>query len=303
MRTVAIGVIGSGSFALIIVFALELFNTRVMSPDDVRRYLHIRVLGVTPDVMPPNGPASPLLGSGAPIQFAELFQGLRTNLVSAPELVGRTVVVTSAEPGEGKTVSAANLAVSLAGLKQRVLLIDADLRRPRLHEMFGEDLTPGLADLLKGNTTPRDFRKTKVSGLWMMPAGSPSHNAANLLGSENFAKLMDFLQRHFDWVVLDSPPVLAVTDPCLVARATAGVLLVVDVRRTSRALAAAAVERLDSVGATIVGAVLNRVVLDRRDTSYLPYYHRDYKTYYPEPEENFQPPDVASTLHGAGGSI
>src|SRR6185436_14815003 len=97
----------------------ELFNTKVMSPADVKRHLHIRVLGVAPEVLSNGGGRSPLLGSGAPIQFAELFQGLRTNVVTAPELAtGRTLLVTSSEPGEGKTVTAANLAVSLAGLKQ-----------------------------------------------------------------------------------------------------------------------------------------------------------------------------------------
>ena len=300
LRNVTIGFVSSGALALGLVFVLELFNTRVMSPDDVKRHLHIRVLGVAPDVLSNGGSQSPLLGSGAPIQFAELFQGLRTNLVTAPELAtGRTLLVTSSEPGEGKTVTAANLAVSLAGLKQRVLLIDADLRKPRLHEMFGEEQQPGLADVLKGKTTTRDFRKTRVSGLWLLPAGSVSQNAANLLGSANFSKLIEYLRKHFDWIVLDSPPVLAVTDPCLVARSASGVLLVVDCRHTAREVARAAVERLDAVGATIVGAMLNRAPLGRRDMSYLPYYHRDYKTYYPEPEDTFHPPEATSAaLHG-----
>jgi tyrosine-protein kinase Etk/Wzc len=202
--------------------------------------------------------------------------------------------VTSSEPGEGKTVTAANLAVSLAGLKQRVLLIDADLRKPRLHEMFGEQQQPGLSDVLMGKTTTRDFRKTNVSGLWLLPAGSGSQNAANLLGSANFSKLIHYLQKHFDWIVLDSPPVLAVTDPCLVARVASGVLLVVDCRNTAREIASAAVERLDAVGATIVGAMLNRAPLGRRDTSYLPYYHKDYQTYFPEADDTFHPPEVTS---------
>src|SRR5205814_1837827 len=97
-------------------------------------------------------------------------------------------------------------------------------------------------------------------------------------------------------------PVLAVTDSCLIARATAGVLLVVDSRRTVREVASAAVERLDAVGATIIGAMLNRVVLKARAVSYLPYYHQDYETYYPHAEDTFHPPQIstASTIDSTG---
>jgi capsular exopolysaccharide synthesis family protein len=303
-RIVAISLVASGTLALALVFVLEGFNTRVTSPEDVRRHLRIPVLGVVPEVKPQNGHLFLLLGGGAPARFAELFHGLRTNLLASPELAtGRTLLVTSAEPAEGKTVSAANLAVSLAGLRQRVLLIDADLRRPRLHEVFGKELQPGLADVLRGTTTTCDFRKTRVPGLWLMPAGSPSQNPADLLGSEGFSKLIVYLREHFDWIVLDSPPVLAVTDPCLIARVASGVLLVVDCGHTAREVASAAVERLDAVGATLVGAMLNRVVLDRRSDSYLPYYHTEYKTYYPQQQDSFRPPEVpAASLNRASAA-
>ena len=188
---------------------------------------------------------------------------------------GRTLLVTSAEPAEGKTVSAANIALLLARLNQRVILIDADLRNPQLHEVFGEGQEPGLADVLTGTTTSGVFRKTKAPGLWLMPAGSATGNPSDLLGSVGFNELIQDLRKRFDWIVLDSSPVLAVTDPCLIARAVSGVLLVVDCWRTRREVAAAAVERLDSVQANVVGAMLNRVVLNGRGKSYLPYYHRD----------------------------
>jgi capsular exopolysaccharide synthesis family protein len=306
MRTVMLGLVGSSVLSLVLVFVIEAFNTRVLSPDDVKRYLRIQVLGVVPEVSGRNGNASPLLGSGAPVQFAELFQSLRTSLVTSPELAeGRTLLVTSSEPGEGKTVTAANVAVSLAGLKQRVLLIDGDLRKPRLHEMFGEQQQPGLADVLQGHTTTGDFRKTKVPGLWLMPAGRATQNPANLLGSENFGKLIGYFRKHFDWIVLDSPPVLAVTDPCLIARATAGVLLVVDSGHTAREVASAAVERLDAVGATVIGAMLNRVALKARAVSYLPYYHQDYETYYPQTADTFLPPQITATASTikSGGTV
>ena len=206
--------------------------------------------------------------------------------------MGRTLLVTSAEPAEGKTVSAANIALLLARLNQRVILIDADLRNPQLHEVFGEEQQPGLADVLMAKTTNGVFRKTKVPGLWLMPAGSASGNPSDLLGSVGFSELIQDIRNRFDWIVLDSSPVLAVTDPCLIARVVSGVLLVVDCRHTTREVAAAAVERLDSVQANLVGAMLNRVMLKSRGKSYLPYYHRDYKAYDPQQEGSFRLPEL-----------
>jgi capsular exopolysaccharide synthesis family protein len=248
---------------------------------------------MVPRLKTKQGRASLLLGSAVPGQFAAMLQGVRTNLVLAPELgAGHTLLVTSSEPSEGKTMSAANIAMSLAGLKQRVLLIDADLRRPRLHEMFGEDQQPGLADVLTGKTSTCDFRRTKVPGLWLMPAGTAFSNPADLLASARFSKLIEELRAHFDWLVLDSSPVLAVADPCVIARVASGVLLVVDCGRTSRDVAIAAVERLEAVRAPLLGAMLNRVALDRRGESYLPYYHQTYKEYDSPYENSIRPPEL-----------
>jgi polysaccharide biosynthesis transport protein len=292
-RTMLIAGAGSGMFALALTLLLELFNTRLRSPDEVRQYLHIPVIGVVPQVKAESGRASLLLSNGAPAAFAELFQVVRTNLLLSPVMAtGRTLLVTSAEPAEGKTVSAANIALLLARLNQRVILIDADLRNPQLHEVFGEEQQPGLADVLMGKTTNGVFRKTKFPGLWLMPAGSVSGNPSDLLGSVGFSELIQDIRNRFDWIVLDSSPVLAVTDPCLIARVVSGVLMVVDCEHTTREVAAAAVERLDSVQANFVGAMLNRVMLEDHGRSYLPYYHRDYKAYYPQQEGRFRLPEL-----------
>jgi capsular exopolysaccharide synthesis family protein len=247
------------------------------------------------------------LGDGAPPQFAELIQALRTNLMMAPELVdGRTLLVTSAQPGEGKTVAVANIGVSLARLKQRVVLIDADLRKPRLHELFGEDQQPGLANVLTGKTTPRDCRKTKIPGLWLMPAGSMSQNPADLLGSQRFEKLVAYLRQHFDWIVIDSPPTLAVTDASLISQVASGVLIVIDCGRTSRQLASAAVQQLEAVRAPLLGAMLNRVVFDDNDDAYSPYYHHYHHesgTYYPEHDDAFTLPEAPGSTPGSDSDM
>jgi polysaccharide biosynthesis transport protein len=284
-RNLLLALFGSVALAFGLVFLLELFNTRVNSPDDVRRHLGLRVLGVTPQVDVQSGQGPLLLDNGAPPAFVELFHGVRTNLVLAPELAAtRTLLVTSAEPGEGKTTAAANMAVSLARLNQRVLLIDADLRRPRLHEVFGIAQQPGLTDILTApvSTPNQGIHQTSARGLWLLPSGTVPGNPTDLIGSERFTRLIQDLQAQFDWVVLDSPPVLAVSDSPLLARVASGVLFVVGCRQTSRDVASAAMDRLTGAGATVVGAMLNRIEINEDDPSYLPYYHRASQSYYPK---------------------
>ena len=165
-----------------------------------------------------------------------------------------------------------------------------------MHELFGENQEPGLADVLRGTATASALRKTKVPRLWLMPSGGASRNPADLLGSDRFGKLIDLLGDQFDWVVLDSPPVLAVTDPCIISRAASGVLFVVGCGQTSRDVGMAAVQRLDAAGATIVGALMNRAVLDRAGESYLPYYHQDYRMYYSKQEGTSWLPELPEAL-------
>ncbi len=200
-RNTMFSLAGSGALSLALIFLFEIFDTRMTSPLDVRRHLRIPLLGVVPQVKPLNGHLHLLLGDGAPSQFGELLRGVRTNLLAIPDLaIAPTLLVTSAEPGEGKTLTAANLATSLARLKQRVLLIDADMRQPRLHEVFDENLEPGLTDVMRGTSPSSAFRRTKVPGMWLLPAGSASRNPADLLGSETFSKFIDTLRTQFDWV-------------------------------------------------------------------------------------------------------
>jgi succinoglycan biosynthesis transport protein ExoP len=193
----------------------------------------------------------------------------------------KALVVTSTGVGEGKTVTAANLAVALAQAGQRVLLIDADLRKPRLHELFGQKVEPGLSNLLVGSAKATEaVQKLAVGALWLLPAGRVPPNPVELLGSPRFKEFLGGLRAHFDWVLLDTPPVLVAADASVVAHVASGVLFVVGADMPARAAAQAALEQLRAARARLVGAVLNRVDLEHQAYYYAPYYRREYTRYY-----------------------
>jgi capsular exopolysaccharide synthesis family protein len=176
---------------------------------------------------------------------------------------------------------ASNLAISLAQAGQRTLLIDADMRKPMTHEIFELTQEPGLSNLLVGNAKASEaFRKSGIAGLWIIPCGHLPPNPAELLGSVKFREFLGSLKEHFDWVIIDSPPVMAVTDAALVAHHATGVVFVIGAEMTSRHAAKSAIEQLRKVQARFVGAVLNRVDLERNAYYYSQYYRREYSDYY-----------------------
>jgi capsular exopolysaccharide synthesis family protein len=207
---------------------------------------------------------------------------VRTNvLFSSAEQGSRSVLVTSTQPQEGKTVVTANLALALAQTGQRVLLIDADMRKPRQHELFKVTQDPGLSSLLVGKTKASDaVRKTGMNNLWLMPAGPNPPNPAELLGSTRFKELLKTLREHFDWMVIDSPPVMAVTDASVIGHLTTGVVFVIGSEQVARNSARSAVEQLLGSRATILGGILNRVNVRKNPYYYAHYYKHEYAGYY-----------------------
>ena len=203
-------------------------------------------------------------------------------MFSSADEGSRSVLVTSTQPGEGKTVVAANLAMSLAQTGQRVLLVDADMRKPRQHELLNVTQDPGLSSLLVGKAKANEaVRKTGVANLWVMPAGPNPPNPAELLGSTRFTDLLKTLGEHFDWVVLDSPPVMAVTDASVIgAPARRAWSSSIGSEQVNRHTARTAVEQLLASKATILGAVLNRVNVQRNPYYYAHYYKHEYAGYY-----------------------
>ena len=169
----------------------------------------------------------PLLSDGVPADFSEAFRTFRTNvLFSSAEEGGRALVVTSTAPREGKSLVASNLAISLAQAGQRALLIDADLRKPKVHEIFGLGQEPGLSNVMVGDANAKR-RGAGDDGTGAVCAHGGPHppNPAELLGAPRFRELMTTVRTQFDWIIVDTPPVMAVTDATLVAHHATGVRL------------------------------------------------------------------------------
>ena len=192
-----LGLLSGTVLALGLTFFFEYLDSRLKTPDEVRVHLGLPALGMVPalDAKSWTG-KEPLIHAGVPPGFAEAFRTIRTNvLFSTADEGSRTLVVTSTGPGEGKTTVASNLAIAFAHAGQRVLLIDGDMRRPRVHEVFGLRQEPGLSNVMVGNAkASQSVHKTTVPGLWVLAAGHLPPNPAELLGSQRFRDFVALAQ-------------------------------------------------------------------------------------------------------------
>jgi polysaccharide biosynthesis transport protein len=283
-RSLLYSLLVGSALAVGMAFFVEYLDGRVKSPDDIKTRLGLPFLGLVPLIPTKNGitASCALINNGVPPKFSEALRAVRTNvLFSAPDNRSRSLMVTSTGCKEGKTLIASNLAVALAQAGQRIVLMDADMRLPRIHQIFEQTREPGLSNLLLGTSkASQAVRPSAIPNLWIVPAGLNPPNAADLLGSPKFRGLLRTLGEHFDWVVIDSPPVLAVTDAVVIAHAASAVLFVVSAERTNRASAQAALEQLDAARAVVLGAVLNRVDLERNAYYFGKYYRHEYGEYY-----------------------
>jgi polysaccharide biosynthesis transport protein len=263
-----------------LAFGIEYLDDTVKTPEDVTRRLKLPLLGLVPAI---RGNHVPILTDTVPHDFGEAFRSLRTSLVftSGSEST-RIIAVTSSQPLEGKTTTACNLALALALGGSRVLLIDADMRRPGLHKTMGLPNELGLSHLLVGQSRVRDaVQRTTEPNLFVISAGRTPPNPSELLASERMNHLIaNLAQGPFDWVVIDTPPVLAVTDAVIIAQKVAGVVFVIGSEMTRRVHAERALETLQSGRARGIGVVLNRVDFDRNKYYYSRYYGYQYKSYY-----------------------
>lgn len=282
-RDLMVAAFGGCLLALSLAFGFEYLDSRIKVPEEIKTHLQLPFLGMIPLFAGADkGGEAPLLGPDAPPAFAEAIRALRTAvLFSTADEKARTVVVTSTGPHEGKTLVSSSLAITLAQAGQRTIVVDADMRRPRMHEALGRSQEPGLSNVLVGEASLADAaRPTSVPNLTFIGAGHIPPNPVELLVSPRYQELIADLKRRYDWVIIDAPPVMPVTDAAVVANTAGGVIFVVGSEMTPRQNAAAAVEQLRGAGAKFIGAVLNRVNVQRHSYYYSPYYRKEYGKYY-----------------------
>jgi succinoglycan biosynthesis transport protein ExoP len=270
-----------------LTFLFENFDNTVRTPEDVKA-LNLPFLGMIPAVAPAAGtttarPAALRYPEGP---VAEAYRVVRTNLLFSSVVEGgRALIVTSSNPGEGKTTTTANLAISLAANGAKVLVVDADLRRPTLHQHFNISKTPGLSDVIVGKRQISEaIQSVRGKALHLLPCGYIPPNPAELLGSTVMRDIVRALKTRYDWVLIDTPPVLAMADTPVLCPFVDGIILVVASEASTRPAIQRAIDQLSSVGGTITGAVLNKVDLKRNSYYYSQYYGEYYRSYYSEAE-------------------
>jgi capsular exopolysaccharide synthesis family protein len=299
-------------FGMVLAFGRHVLDNKVRRPEDLKKKGYT-VVGVIPDLDPViendlqgaqtmevgnrhiNTHVVTLFNPMSPV--SEAYRHLRTNIQFAiPDKVTETILVTSANPGEGKSVTAANIAVTMAEAGRRTVLLDLDLRKPSVHKIFGCSRKPGFVELAFAPKTPLDndihpatAYRSDVDNLFVVPAGNKVPNPAELLGSARLRELMRTLREHFDVVVIDSPPVLSVADPILLSTQADLTLMVVRAEQTDWHAIEHAIAAIEDVGGRIGGCVLNGFDAKRAYSKYAHrygygygYYHS--ATYYGESE-------------------
>ena len=212
--------------------------------------------------------------------ISEAYRSLRTALLLSSAHQLRVIALTSAQSGEGKTATAANLAVVMAQLGRQVLLIDADLRKPRLHRVFNLSNREGLVHCLTGGEPLEQLiQPVGVPGLFLLPSGTIPPNPSELLASDRMRELLDLAQRRFDLVIVDTPPLLAVTDASVLGAVVDGVVFCLHAGRVQRGEAVASTDRLRIAGARVLGTVLNRYVAGKGGDDKHYYYYYQYHAY------------------------
>lgn len=297
LMSVAAALFLSTLFGMGLALVLEYLDDTIKTTEEIENYLQLPALAAIPtiDSIPKRklllvggsevdedpGKSELLISADPRSALAEAYRHLRTSiLLSTAGHAPKSLLITSSLPSEGKTTTATNTAISLAQTGARVLIIDADMRRPRLHNVFDIDNGVGLSSLLASELDDQAIsnavRQDEKTKLFLLTSGPIPPNPAELIGSEQMATLMRMLQTRFTHVVVDSPPIASFTDGVLIASMVDGVILVVHAGKSSRQVVKRSRQLLLEIGAKIFGVVLNNVNLNTKDNYYYyqSYYHR-----------------------------
>lgn len=265
LRYIMLATVMGAVLGMAAALGLESLDSTLKTPEEVEHWLKLPNLAVIPRLEPPaegNSKELPqvMLHHDRQPLLAEAYRRLRTSILfSTPGRAPQVLLVSSTMPLEGKTATAANLAAAMANAEGPVLLVEADLRRPSLHQIFQVEREPGLSNFLVGETNELPVRQTAVPRLYLLPCGKIPPNPSELLGSGRMQELLARVRERFARIIVDSPPLLSVTDPAILATMVTGVLLVVKAESVPRRAALAARDQLLEVHAPLLGAVLNAV--------------------------------------------
>jgi len=292
LRNIIIGLLLSLAGGIGLALLLDFLDDTVKSVEDVDRYIHLPALALIPSGQdrrlpgirggpsaPPSNTTALAMITDARSPITESYRHLRTSLLlSSAGKPPKTILITSSQPAEGKTTTGINTAFMLAQTGAEVLMIDCDLRRPRLHAQFDLPNTKGLTTWLSGEKNLDGLIQTcdKAPNLKILTCGPVPPNPAELLGSDEMRKLLNILSEKYAHIIIDSPPAISFTDASILSTMVDGVILVVHGGRSSRAVVRRAKQQLLDVGAHIFGVVLNNVKVETHDY----YYSRYYSNYY-----------------------
>lgn len=265
----AVGLILSLICGAFTIYVLELLNNTFATPEQLEKELQLPLLGIVPAIDPTDMArvlADPQSG------LSEAYRSLRTSLqFSGEQGAPHTLAVTSSEPSEGKSTTIYKLADDFSALGAKVLVIDADMRRPMLHRVFKVDNAVGLSNVLTSTIRPSDLPmliKQIKPNLSLITAGTIPPNPADLLSSSKMGLMLQKLSRSYDVILIDSPPVIGLSDALILSRLAEGTLLVVSSNQVTRKAAVAALRRLRSAGANMVGAAFTKFSVQRFDYNY-----------------------------------
>jgi capsular exopolysaccharide synthesis family protein len=271
-----------------LTFFFDYLDNTIKSPDDVETRLGLAVLGMVPLLQTKDGNIDELLLQNPQATFSEHYKNLRTALLlSSASKPPQNILVTSMGPEEGKTVTSVNLALTIAESDYSVLLIDGDLRKPRVHSIFGLNNAKGLSSYLAGTSTSINIIKGPKENLSIIPAGPLPPNPSELLGSYKLYELIRVLKERYNIIIWDSPPLMTVTDSLILSKVLDGTVIVTKAGKTTydivrRGLKAIRGRRSGDPESRVLGIIINAIDVKKSDYYY---YKQYYHSYYSSKEE------------------